>query len=152
MNKDTVLFGLFFILCNSFKSSKSKSILSSFDLDCETWKNEHIFLAKDLHFYNLTFPFIKIDNLKDLNISTNCQATEYKINSLNIFGKKNLLIDNDLSLDGILNIINRTNIQINVLFQNVNGFNENDHPKRGEKLILNTVTSKLFVFSGEKDI
>ena len=45
---------------------------SQIKIDCEAWVNNHVILAKDVHYYNKTFPFVKIDTLDDLNISTRC--------------------------------------------------------------------------------
>ena len=42
------------------KDSKANSSETTTNLECETWKNEHIFLAQDVHFYNKTFAFVKI--------------------------------------------------------------------------------------------
>ena len=58
-------------MLNSFRSCPSDSNLTtnSSDLECENWKNEHIVLTTDLHFFNMTFTFIKIDSLDDLNIT-----------------------------------------------------------------------------------
>jgi hypothetical protein len=99
----------------------------SFDKsDCEAWTKKHIVLANDVHYYNVTFPFVKIDTLDDLNISTRCSPCEYKIENLKIFAKKNVLLNNDLDLSGVLSIFNRTHVENEiVLFQNLNGFNEN---------------------------
>ena len=99
---------------------------SQIKIDCEAWVNNHVILAKDVHYYNKTFPFVKIDTLDDLNISTRCSPLEYKIENLKIFAKKNILLNNDLDLSGVLNLFNRSYIENDVvLFQNLNGFNEN---------------------------
>jgi hypothetical protein len=91
-------------------------------LVCEHWKNEHIVLVRDVHFFNRTFYFVKIDSLHDLNISIKCQPVEYNVEALKIIAKKNILINNDLDLRAVMRMFNRTNIKI--FFQNVNGFNE----------------------------
>ena len=96
---------------------------NSADLKCDNWKNEHIVLSTDLHYFNITFAFIKINSLDDLNVTLKCPSNEYNIQVLKIFAKKNVLLNNDLNLSEILKIFNRTNVQIDVLFQNVNGFN-----------------------------
>ena len=75
----------------------------------------------------MTFSFIKIASLDDLNITTLCLPHEYNISTLKIFAQKNILLNNDLDLHGVLNIINRTNFQNDIIFQNINGFNENTH-------------------------
>jgi hypothetical protein len=94
--------------------------------ECENWTNKHVFLAKDVHFYNMTFPLIKIDTLNDLNISTKCSTSKYNMESLRIFAKKNILFDNDLDLYGILNLFNLLDRKSYIVrFENVNGFNEN---------------------------
>jgi hypothetical protein len=94
-------------------------------LNCTDWTNKHVVLAKDVHYYNVTFAFVKIDTLDDLNITTQCSTFEYNIENLKIFAKKSILLNNDLNLSGVLNIFNRSNSQIDVLLQNVNGFNAN---------------------------
>ena len=90
---------------------------NSADLKCDNWKNEHIVLTTDLHYFNITFAFIIINSLDDLNIDIQCKPTEYNIETLKIFVKKNILLNNDLNLSEILKIFNRTNVQIDVLFQ-----------------------------------
>ena len=55
-------------------------------------------MVKDVHFYNMTFAFVKIENLDDLNVSIQCKPTEYNMDYLNIFAKKNIQINNDLNL------------------------------------------------------
>ena len=105
------------------KDSKANSSETTTNLECETWKNEHIFLAQDVHFYNKTFAFVKIDTSEQLNINTQCQPTEYDIEVLKIFAKKPILLDNDLNLTDIVTMFNRT--YVDVVFQNVKGFNKN---------------------------
>ena len=106
------------------KDSKANSSETTTNLECETWKNEHIFLAQDVHFYNKIFAFVKIDTSEQLNINTQCQPTEYDIEVLKIFAKKPILLDNDLNLTDIVTMFNRT--YVDVVFQNVKGFNENN--------------------------
>jgi hypothetical protein len=120
------------ILC-ILKSSRAELDLNSTDLECEKWKNDHVILAEDLHFKNMSFAFVKIDQVDDLNISNKCQPSEYNIEYLKIFAKKNILLNNDLNINGVLKIINRTFSKINVLFQNVNGFNENSQLENGSE-------------------
>ena len=115
--------------------------MNSSNLECENWKNDHIFLAEDVHYYNIKFAFVQIETLDDLNISVECQPSEYYIKLLKIFARKNILINNDLNLRGVINILNRTNTQVDVLFQNVNGFNQNGQLQRDTKQNLNTIRS-----------
>ena len=123
-------------MLNSFRSCRSDLNLTtnSSDLECDNWKNEHIALATDLHYFNMTFAFIKINSLDDLNVTLKCPSNEYNIGVFKIFAMKNILLNNDLNLSGILEIFNRTNVLIDVLFQNLNGFNENSQiDKRTEQ-------------------
>ena len=93
-------------------------------LMCEHWKTKHVVLVTDVHFFNRTFHFIRIESLDDLNVSNQCRPVEYNVEALKIIAKKNILINNDLDLRAIMRMFNRTNIK--VFFQNINGFNENN--------------------------
>lgn len=95
------------------------------DSMCENWTNKHVFLAKDVHYYNMSFAFIKIDTLDNLNITVQYPPREYDITVLKIYANNNILLNTHLDLSGVFNIINRSQIQ-NVVFQNVIGFNENN--------------------------
>jgi hypothetical protein len=133
---------LIFLLFCFLNSSRPELTLNSTGLECEKWKNDHIFFAEDLHFLNMSFAFVKIDDLDDLNITNKCQPSEYKIEYLKIFAKKNILFNNDLNINGLLKIINRTLSRINVIFQNVKGFNENSQLENGlEKSWNNRIKS-----------
>ncbi len=121
---------MFFCILNSIRAELN---FNSTDLECEKWKNDHIFLAEDFHFKNMSFAFVKIDKLKDLNIRNNCKPSEYNIEYLKIFANKNILINNDLNIDSVLKIINRTFSKMNVLFQNVKGFNEKSQLENGSE-------------------
>ena len=57
-NMNVLIFIMFCAL--KVKDSKANSSETTTNLECETWKNEHIFLAQDVHFYNKTFAFVKI--------------------------------------------------------------------------------------------
>jgi hypothetical protein len=92
--------------------------------ECEYWIQRHVFIAEDVHFYNKTFPFVKIDTLSDLNISTRCRALEFKISTLEIFARNSILLDNDLDLSGVLDVFNLSHAQRQVWFMNIKGFNE----------------------------
>jgi hypothetical protein len=105
-----------------FTQIRSETIVN-ITLNCTDWTCKHVVLANDVHYYNVTFAFVKIDTLDDLNITTECSSSEYNIENLKIFAKKSILLNNDLNLSGVLNIFNRSNSQIDVLIQNVNGFN-----------------------------
>ena len=48
-------------------------------LECKNWQNEHIFSAKDVHYYNMFFSFVKINSLNDLNITFDCKPKEFYI-------------------------------------------------------------------------
>ena len=114
---------IFIIILSDLLNRSSGLMTNSNEFDCDTWKNEHIFLAKDVHLYNMTFAFVKIDTLEDLNVSFQCNQSEYNIDDLKIYANENILLNNDLNLDGVLHLINRTNVEINIVFQNLNGFN-----------------------------
>ena len=115
-----------FILYTILNLFGSISLTTNFDnFDCKLWEESHIFSARDVHFYNKTFVFVKINTLDDLNVSLKCKPKEYNIEDLKIYANKNILLNNDLNLDGVLHLINRANVEINVIFENVNGFNEN---------------------------
>jgi hypothetical protein len=101
----------------------STETIDNIDSNCSDWTEKHVVLAQDVHFFNVTFAFVKVDTLNDLNITAQCSPYEYNIEHLKIFAKKSILLDNDLNLSGVLNIFNRSNNQIDVLFQNVKGFN-----------------------------
>jgi hypothetical protein len=136
MKKITALFILFSLL-NSYVSQLTT--LNSFDLECETWQNEHIFFVKDVHYDNMTFLFVKINSLDDLkNITLHqCPPIIYKNQTyLNIFARKPILFNNDLNLKGLMIMLNRTSSQTNALFRNIKGFNENS---QGEEQSLNTL-------------
>jgi len=96
---------------------------SSDNIVCKQWLENHLYMAQDVHYYNISFAFVKIDTLSDLNITIKCPPQEYKIEMLKIYAKNNIFINNDLDLRGILNILNRTH-GADVVIQNVNGFNE----------------------------
>jgi hypothetical protein len=100
---------------------------------CETWTNEHVYFAEDVHFFNQTFAFVKIDSIDDLNITAECSAREFNQSSLKIFANENILLDNDLDLSGVVNIFNSSYFQNDVWFQNVKGFNENNIIMTAEK-------------------
>jgi hypothetical protein len=119
---------LVFLLFCSFNSyvSLELSTINSLYIECETWQNEHIFFAKDVHYYNMTFLFVKINSLDELNITIQCPPIIYKKETfLNIFARKPILFNNDLNLSDLMNMLNRTSSQTDVLFRNINGFNEN---------------------------
>jgi len=106
------------------------------DDECNNWTKKNIYIADDVHFCNLTFPFVKIDTLAELNITTQCPPLQYKIEEkLKIFARNNILFDNDLDLSGVLNIFNLSNFQRYVSFENVYGFNENSREFTFEKEI-----------------
>jgi len=134
---------MFFCILSSIRAELN---FNSTDLECEKWKNDHIFLAEDFHFKNMSFAFVKIDNVDDLNITNNCQPSEYNIEYLRIFANKNILINNDLNIDNVLKIINRKFSEINVLFQNLNGFNENIQLVNGSEKQKRDGTIALFLF------
>ena len=133
----------------SFRHCLSDFTKNSSDLECDNWKNEHIALATDLHFFNITFAFIKINSLDDLNVTLECPSNEYNIEVLKIFAKKNILLNNGLNLSGILKIFNRTNVQIDVLFQNLNGFNENSQLDEKTEENYETIRSIQFLSQGK---
>jgi hypothetical protein len=101
--------------------------------ECKKWKDKYIYFAKDVHFSNQTFPFVKIDTLNDLNVTTACSPTDYSIIILEIFANQNILFDNDLDLRGVLQVFNMSNIQTYFWFKNVRGFNEKSKDLTGEK-------------------
>jgi hypothetical protein len=106
------------------------------DDECVIWTKKNIYIADDVHFNNLTFPFVKIDSLTDLNITTLCSPLQYNIvDRLKILARINILFDNDLDLSGVLNIFNLSNFQRSVSFENVYGFNENSREFTIEKEI-----------------
>ena len=117
---------LLFCLLNSYGSLELTTI-NSLDIECETWQNEHIFFANDVHYYNMTFLFVKINSLDDLNINIQCPPIiVYKKETyLNIFARRPILFNNDLNLSDLMNMLTRTSGQMDVLFQNIMGFNEN---------------------------
>jgi hypothetical protein len=101
---------------------------NSSDIECQNWKEKHLYFAQDVHYYNVTFAFVKIDTLDDLNINMKCPPQEYNIQILKIYANRNIFIRNDLDLRGVLNIFNRTH-EADVIIQNVNGFNEKEFRK-----------------------
>jgi len=121
----------------------SSETIDSMELNCTDWQEKHIVIAKDVHYFNLTFAYVKIDTLNDLNITTQCYPYEYNIENLKIFAKKSILLDNDLNLSGVLNIFNRSNNQIDVLIQNVKGFNAKT--REIKKLMNSNVKSMQFM-------
>jgi hypothetical protein len=86
----------FSILSSEMNSTKS------FDDECEFWTKRHVYFANDIHFYNTTIVFVKIDSANDLNISAQCSSREYNIESLTICANTEILIDNDMDLRGII--------------------------------------------------
>jgi hypothetical protein len=147
---------VFVFFCRIFSNFSFKANLTKAFDECENWTNKHVYIAKDVHFYNMTFAFIKIDTLNDLNISTVCSPREYNIESLKIFANKYILFDNDLDLRGILNLFNLLYSQNYVWFENVNGFNENSRElttkqksylyQTHEKIVLIEFTNVIFDF------
>ena len=111
-----MLIDLCTIICSEFKASSDNIV-------CQKWLENHLYLTQDVHYYNVTFAFVKIDTLSDLNITIKCPPQEYNIEMLKIYANNNIFINNDLDLRGILNILNRTH-GTDVVIQNVNGFNE----------------------------
>jgi hypothetical protein len=101
--------------------------------ECEIWVNKHVYFAKEIHFYNTTVAFVKIDTLNDLNVTTQCSPRGYNIQNLKIFANKNILFDNDLDLTGVINIFNSSKYYNDVWLQNVDGFNKNNRELSVEK-------------------
>jgi hypothetical protein len=125
MNMTLKPFFVFVLLCRILSNFSFETITIKPLDECENWTNKHVYEAKDVHYYNMTFPFVKIDTLNDLNVSTKCSTRKYSIEILRIFAKKNILFDNDLDLHGILNLFNLLDRKNYIRFENVNGFNEN---------------------------
>ena len=132
---------MFFNMLNRYSSSSLELTTSSFDSECENWKQNHVFFAKDLHYFNKTFAFVKIASLNDFNITNQCPPKEYNINSLKIFAKKGILFNNDLNLRGLMNIFNRTDFPLDVLFENINGFNENSNAEERKAISASMIQS-----------
>jgi len=101
--------------------------------ECERWAQKHVYFAEDVHFYNKTFPFVKIDSFGDLNVTTQCSPRDYDVNSLKILANTNILFDNDLDMRVLLNIFNSSHIQDFLWFKNIKGFNENSREITAEK-------------------
>jgi hypothetical protein len=101
--------------------------------ECNIWKDKYVYFAKDVHFSNQTFPFVKIDTLNDLNVTIACSPTDYSIIPLEIFANQNILFENDLDLRGVLQVFNMSHIQTDLWFKNVMGFNEKSRGLTGEK-------------------
>jgi len=101
---------MFIIIIFSFflLTQISSKTADSIDSNCSDWTEKHVVLAKDVHFFNVTFAFVKIDTLNDLNITAKCLPCEYNIEHLKIFATKNILLDSNLNLSGVLNIFNRS--------------------------------------------
>jgi hypothetical protein len=114
---------------------------------CDIWTKKNIYVAEDVHFYNQTLPFVQIDTLTELNITSLCSPTQYKIvDRLKIFARNKILFDNDLDLSGVINIFNLSNVQSYVSFENVYGFNENSREFTIEKEIaLSKIYDILFI-------
>jgi hypothetical protein len=131
MKKFNILIVLFFF---RLLTSISLEINMTLDSDeCEIRVNKHVYFAKEIHFYNLTVAFVKIDNLNDLNVTTHCSPRGYNIENLKINANQNILFDNDLDLTGVINIFNSSKYFNDVWFQNVNGFNEKSRGLSVEK-------------------
>ena len=58
---------------------------NSENIVCQNWIDKNLYLAQDVHYYNVTFAFVKIDTLDDLNTTTTqCSPYEYNIENLKI--------------------------------------------------------------------
>ena len=79
MNKNNQI--IFLIIIQAIIATSSYDL----DLECQSWQNEHIFLAKDVHFKNNTFPFVKLNTLDNLNLNMSCPFKLYSIQVLKIF-------------------------------------------------------------------
>ena len=126
MSRNIVIF-IFLCIINDLKNIILESSTNSSDLECEIWKNQHIVLAVDVHYYNITLPYIKIDSFDDLNITTSCSPNQYDsdvIQYLSIVAKKNILFENDFNLMGVKNFFNLSHISTTFVFSNIKGFNE----------------------------
>ena len=123
-NKISFAFVIFLVLYN-FRGNSHNLTGNSSDLWCKKWERKHIYFAEDVHYFNKSFAFVKIDTLDELKIDFECQPTEYNIEYLKIYANKNIFLNNDLNLSGIINIFNRRSIQTDVVLENVKGFNEN---------------------------
>jgi hypothetical protein len=121
MKFNIFLIVLFYCMITSFCFEVNET--SDFN-ECEIWIQRHVYIAEDIHFYNKTFQFVKIDSLNDLNITTRCRTLEFKISTLEIFARQSILLDNDLDLSGVLNVFNLSHTQRQVWFLNIKGFNE----------------------------
>ena len=132
MIKFNILIVVFFTRLFTTLGLEINRTLINYD-ECENWVNKHVYIAEDVHFVNMTFPFIKIDNLNELNVTTQCSPRGYNIEYLKIFANKNILFDNHLDLTGVINIFNSSNFHNNVWFQNVDGFNEKSRELSVEK-------------------
>jgi hypothetical protein len=130
----------YFMIFSSFITLNTSGLESN--TSCEIWTNEHVYFAEDVHFFNQTFPFVKIDSIDDLVVTTDCPPREFNQSILKIFAKENILLDNDLDFSGVVNIFNSSHFQNEVWFQNVNGFNENNIKLTAEKALTLSRTNK----------
>ena len=117
---------LFSIILSTILVHAARSLASNQTNEtCEVWSNKHIKNARDFsHFYNMTFTFVQIDALDDLNEASTCPSFEYNFDYIKIFSRRRILLDNDRNFSGVLSLFNRTHTPTDILLENVKGFNQ----------------------------
>jgi hypothetical protein len=101
---------------------------------CVTWEKEHLVQSSEIHGYNLTFIFLKIDSLDDVNVNlTSCQTGyENNIDILKVYATRKIFLVNSFDYDHLIDLFKISLYKIkpltdwpqSIIFQNILGFNQ----------------------------
>lgn len=85
---------------------------------CDEWSQKHIFNSTELHMFNSTFPFVKIDAMKDLNLNVSCRKIDWsKQLGLKVYANKdNVLFESDFNIKNVLRFFSKKQA---IIFQNI---------------------------------
>ena len=76
---------------------------------CDEWSQKHIFNSTELHMFNSTFPFVRIDSMKDLNLNVSCRKIDWsKQLGLKIYANKSdVLFESDFNIKNVLGFFSK---------------------------------------------
>ena len=121
--------------------------LSFEDKDCDSWRENHIFIENDSHNLNRSSICVEFASFEDL-MNLTCGDLKFKIDSLSIYSSRYILLDNNLDIGGFMNLFKFSKIKL-VYLQKIKGFNKisNQAAKKiFSSYILNLEHSKFYFY------